>query len=182
MRADFEDAFDDLNLRGVVDFNTDRCALDGEPDETMSMRLAGPDTYALLEDGRWTLDRGPPGSWGAFHPRAPLEAILGARESVVALPDGRFRVELNRDELDRIISAGVFKIWRPHAEVSVDAHGHLSSVQLVLVDANDSDASMHTLFDFELCDGPLIVDLPPAEMTIPMTEHVEELRRRRADS
>jgi hypothetical protein len=182
VRAEFENAFDDVDLRGVVDFNTDRCALDGEEDGTMSTRLAGPDTYARLEDGRWTLDHGRPGTWGLFHPHAPLEAVRRARERAVALPDGRFHVDLNRDELDQIISAGISKAWRPHAEVSVNEHGDLSSVQLVLVDENDSNAWIHTLFEFERCDGPVVVDLPPAEMTITTIEHIEELQRHRPDS
>jgi hypothetical protein len=181
VRGQFKNGFDDVDLRGAVDFATDRCALDGERDQTMSVRLAGPDTYARLEDGRWTLDQGPPGSWGLFHPRAPLEAILRAREAVVALPDGRLRVELNRDELDRIVSAGVSLAWTPHAEVAMDEHGDLSSVQLVLVARNDSNAWLRTLFEFEPRNGRVIVDLPPPDVTITAAEHTEELQRRRAN-
>jgi hypothetical protein len=82
-----------------------------------------------MGDGRWQLVEGEVGSWGMFHPRYPLEAILQARERVVVIGERRFRVELDRDKLSALSDAGVSPDWRPLAEVAL-SDGIVHSVQL----------------------------------------------------
>jgi hypothetical protein len=100
---------DGVQWTGAADFLSDRARLRLDTEE---LRFDGPRSYMLMADGRWQLNEGEVGSWGMFHPRYPLEAILQARERVVVLADGRFRVELDRDKLSVLSDAGVSPDWR----------------------------------------------------------------------
>jgi hypothetical protein len=90
MMDDFAPALSDgVRWTGAADFLSDRARLTLDTGE---LRFDGRRSYTLMGDGRWQLVEGEVGSWGMFHPRYPLEAILQARERVVLIGEGRFRV------------------------------------------------------------------------------------------
>lgn len=155
---------------GAADFLSDRARLMLDTDE---LRFDGPRTYMLMGDGRWQLNEGEVGSWGMFHPRYPLEAILQARERVVALSDGRFRVELDRDKLSALSDAGVSPDWRPLGEV-VLSDGIVRSVQLDLTDTAEPQASMVMVFEYEPVDQLPGIDLPATTDTITAADWIRE--------
>lgn len=161
---------DGVQFTGAADFVSDRARLTLDADE---LRFDGPRSYTPMSDGRWQVVEGDVGSWGLFHPRYPLEAILQARERVVALGEDRFRVELNRDKLSALSDAGISLDWQPVAEVAL-SNGIVSSVQLHLTDTARSEASMVMRFQYEPVDQLPAIDLPAAIDTITAADRTRE--------
>jgi hypothetical protein len=161
---------DGVQWTGAADFLSDRARL---MLDTGEMQFDGPRSYTLMRDGRWQLNEGEVGSWGMFHPRYPLEAILQARERVVVIGDGRFRVELARDKLSAISDAGVSPDWRPLAEV-VLSDGIARTVQLELTDRAEPQTSMVIVFEYEPVDQLPAIDLPAMTDTITAADWIRE--------
>ncbi len=171
MMDEFAPALSDgVQWTGAADFLSDRARL---MLDTGELRFDGPRIYMLMGDGRWQLNEGEVGSWGMFHPRYPLEAILQARERVVALSDGRFRVELDRDKLSALSDAGVSPDWRPLGEV-VLSDGIVRSVQLDLTDKAEPQTSMVMVFEYEPVDQLPGIDMPATTDTITTADWIRE--------
>jgi len=108
-----------------------------------------------------------------FHPRYPLEAILQARERVVVIGEGRFRVELDRDKLSALSDAGVSPDWRPLAEVAL-TDGIVHSVQLDLAGEAGPQAWMVLVFQYEPVDQLSAIDLPATADTVTAADWIRE--------
>jgi hypothetical protein len=160
---------DGLQWTGAADFLGDRARLKLGAGE---LRFDGPRSYTLMGDGRWQLNEGEVGSWGTFHPRYPLEAILQARERVVALGDGLYRAELDREKLSALSSVGVSPEWRPLAEVLL-SDGIVRTVLLELTARADPRMSMVTVFEYEPVDQLPAIDLPAMADTITAADWIE---------
>jgi hypothetical protein len=155
---------------GAADFLSDRARLTLDTGE---LRFDGRRSYTLMGDGRWQLVEGEVGSWGMFHPRYPLEAILQARERVVVIGEGRFRVELDRDKLSALSDAGVSPDWRPLAEVGL-SDGIVHSVQLDLTGEAEPQAWMVLVFHYEPVDQLPAIDLPATADTVTAADWIRE--------
>jgi hypothetical protein len=97
---------DQLTYSEIVDFDSDRCRLDGERrvgDETeaRSVILDGPTTYTTEQDGRWTFTRGAAGTHGMLHPCG----LLPAAEMTSRWPEpaDRFRFVGARGAMARLL-------------------------------------------------------------------------------
>ena len=71
---------------GVVDFDSDRCRLDGHSyvaDEVApsSIIVDGSATFSREPDGRWIFTGGPVGTHGMLHPSGLLDALVQAATS-----------------------------------------------------------------------------------------------------
>lgn len=161
---------DGVRWTGAADFLSDRARLMSDTDE---MRFDGSRSYMLMRDGRWQFTEGEVGSWGMFHPRYPLEAVLQARERVTVLGEDRFRVELDREKLSALTDAGVSPDWRLLAEV-VLCDGIVRIVQLELSDRAGPQSSMVTAFGYEPVDQIPVIDLPALTDTITTADWIRE--------
>ncbi len=171
MMDEFAPALSDgVRWTGAADFLSDRARLTLDTGE---LRFDGRRSYTLMGDGRWELVEGEVGSWGMFHPRYPLEAILQARERVVVIGEGRFRVELDRDKLSALSDAGVSPDWRPLAEVAL-SDGIVHSVQLDLTGEAEPQAWMVLVFQYEPVDQLPAIDLPAAADTVTAADWIRE--------
>jgi hypothetical protein len=171
MMDEFAPALSDgVRWTGAADFLSDRARLTLDTEE---LRFDGRRSYTLMGDGRWQLVEGEVGSWGMFHPRYPLEAILQARERVVVIGEGRFRVELDRDKLSALSDAGVSPDWRPLAEVAL-SHGIVHSVQLDLTGETEPQAWMVLVFQYEAVDQLPAIDLPATADTVTAADWIRE--------
>ncbi len=164
-------------VRGVVDFDSDRCRLDGDQRAV----LDGPATYTEGEAGTWALDDGTSGRWALFHPRVALEALRRACTSAEVVAERRFAVELDRAALDRIVHVGVWPGWVVSAEIVVDGAERVISATLKFQDSSGS--AMHQRYEFDRFAGPVRIDLPrsviAAERLACVDEVPDEARLRR---
>jgi hypothetical protein len=92
---------------GVVDFDSDRCRLDGESHidgETVpeSIILDGPTTYTRESNARWVFARGAEGTRGMFHPSGLLNALVRAQTSAVEVGERSVELGLDHDVLDAL--------------------------------------------------------------------------------
>lgn len=172
---------DGVRWTGAADFVSDRARLTLAGTPGGELRFDGPRSYTLMGDGRWQLVEGEVGSWGMFHPRYPLEAILQARERVDVLGDDRFRVELDRDKLSALSDAGISPDWRPVAEVAL-SDGIVGRVQLDLTDKAGSEASMVMVFDNEPVAHLPAIDPPTTADTIAAADWIREREGTRVDA
>lgn len=161
---------DGVRWTGAADFLSNRARLMSGIDE---MRFDGSRSYMLMGDGRWQLTEGEVGSWGMFHPRYPLEAVLQAREGVTVLDEYRFRAELDREKLSVMTDAGVSPDWRPLAEVVI-CDGIVRTVQLELTDRAGPESSIVTAFGYEPVDQMAAIDLPALTDTITAADWIRE--------
>ena len=111
---DFE-ALSDFS--GVVDFDSDRCRLDGESHidgETApeSIVLDGPTTYTLESDAQWVFARGAEGTRGMLHPSGLLDALVRAQTSAVEVGERSVELVLDHDVLDAAADAGSAPDWQ----------------------------------------------------------------------
>lgn len=160
-----------LELRGVVDFPSERCRLDGDE----RLVLAGPATYAALDDGRWTCREGRRGTWDVLHPRGVLESLRKACRTVTGLDDKRFTVELDREALNGIINPRVASAWAVNASVALDDEGRVTGASLRLT---EPEAAAELIFELGDFGPPVSIELPPADATISLDDHLDELLRR----
>ena len=172
VRASLPFAFlPDGEFRGVVDFASDRCQLTGPG----RLVLDGPATYTQLDDGRWTHQDGPPGTWALLHPRGALEGLRRACITAVARGERRFSIELDRDALDEIAALGLAAAWTVSACVALDEKQRIRNLDLTFSDPSEPDGSMRVIFEFENFGDPVSIDLPPASSTIPLADHIAEI-------
>jgi hypothetical protein len=170
-----------VRLTGSADFVSDRARLTLAGTPGSELRFDGPRSYTLMGDGRWQLVEGEGGSWGLFHPRYPLEAILQARERVFALGDDRFRVELAGDKLSALSDAGISPDWGPAAQVAL-SDGMVGRVQLDLTDKPGSEASIVMVFEYEPVAQLRAIDLPATADTIAAADWIREQEAPRVDA
>jgi hypothetical protein len=80
---------------GVVDFETDRCALELPTVVSGGRQALGRDVdFGQLEDGRWVRWQAKDDQWPVFHPRWLLEALRSGSRSVAPRAGEREAVDL----------------------------------------------------------------------------------------
>jgi hypothetical protein len=176
----YESGPSEREFQGVIDFASDRCQLDGEEGRVV---LDGSSEYSELDDGRWSVTQGPPGTWGMFHPRGALEGLRKVSTYVTVLNDGNFSVQLDRDAADAISALGLSPAWTVGANVALDGESRITSLGLTFTDSTPPSAepaptyvgSMCFTFEFTSFGDPVHIDLPPTESTISVEDHLDEL-------
>jgi hypothetical protein len=168
----FDEPSERLSVSGIVDFESDRCQLDGD---ATHLRMVGSKTYQQLDDGRWSWQEGAPGTRGMFHPRWMLEALRRAQVSSRALSETEFAVELDRAALARLVDAGVAPEWNANAHVELDAAGRVCQVTYCLTTAEESVPSMRVSYELSDFGAHAAVQLPDATTTISLADHLLEL-------
>jgi hypothetical protein len=137
--------------------------------------IVGPTSYVQLDDGRWTCQEGPPGTWDALHPRGHLEALRAAGCTATALSARRFTASFERGALDAIINPGVSSTWDASADIALDEQGRITRATLRLTDAREPQRGMELTFELHRFGQPVSIDLPPADATISHADHIDEL-------
>jgi hypothetical protein len=178
-RISIPDLSSEASLSGVVDFETDRCRLDGqiragEESDTQSLVLDGSGSYNRLPDGRWTFTSGELGTRGMFHPSGLLEALVHAQTSAVVSPTGSIEVGLDHDELDRRADAGLAHDWNSTAVVELSPSGRVASVVLSHRSEEDSTTGwIEIAWAISEPDQAGAIDLPPPAKTISMAKYID---------
>lgn len=169
-----------LEYRGVVDFDSDRCRLDGhsyvadEPAPS-SMIVDGSTTYTREPDGGWTVTSdGQAGTRGMLHPSRLLDALVTAATSARRSADGSVVVGLDYEVLNASADAGLAPDWASTAAAWLSATGRVTRVVLTHRSRENQDAFTH--LECEISDpaqvGP--IDLPPEEETISLAAKIEQ--------
>ncbi len=162
---------------GVVDFDMDRCRLDGESHiagETApeSAILDGPTTYTRESDARWVFTRGGVGTRGMLHPGGLLNALVQAQTSVVAAAEDSVELGLDHDVLDAAADAGLAPDWQSTAVARISPTGRISNIVLTHRSVEDPDSLMRVecaISEPVEVDG---IELPPAEATISLAAKI----------
>ncbi|MGH2844052.1 MAG: hypothetical protein ACRDKL_10780 [Solirubrobacteraceae bacterium] len=173
-------AFEGLaEYSGVVDFDDDRCRLDGESHvagETVrgSVMLDGPTTYTRESDARWVFTRGDAGTRGMLHPSGLLDALVHAQTSAVAAGEHSVELELDHDVLDAGADSGLAPEWRSTAVAQISPSGRIAHI--VLTHRSDEDPDSLMRVECAISEPVQIgrVDLPPAEITISLAAKIEQ--------
>lgn len=94
-------------LLGVVDFDSDRCRLHGQPSDgaAAAMAFEGPVAYVRQADGRWTWTEGWSGTPSMFDPRWVLEALAHAQRSAVTTVPGVVELALEYERSKQALMA-----------------------------------------------------------------------------
>ena len=168
-----------LEYRGVVDFDNDRCRLDGHSyvaDELApsSMILDGSTTYTREADGGWTFTSGPIGTRGMLHPSGLLDALVRAATSARRSADGSVVVGLDYEVLNACADAGLAPDWASTAVAWLPATGRIRRVVLTHRSREDPDA--FTQLECEISEAAQVgpIDLPPEEETISLAAKIEQ--------
>jgi hypothetical protein len=172
--------YDELSeYSGVVDFDSDRCRLDGErhvEGETapISVILDGPTTYFLESDARWVFTRGNAGTRGMLHPCGLLDALVHAQTSAVTVGEHSIKVELDHAKLDAVADAGLAPDWQSTAVAEISSTGRIAHVVLTHCSAEDPESLIRV--EWAISEPVQVgrVDLPPAETTISLAARIEE--------
>jgi hypothetical protein len=164
---------------GIVDFESDRCRLDGEPyveDETeaRSVILDGSTTYAPEHHGRWTFTRGAAGTHGMLHPRGLLDALVHAQTSVIASGEHSVEVGLDHEALNAAAGAGLAPDWESTAVVQLSPSGRIARVTLTHRSREDPNAWIQVDCSISEPDRVGAIDLPASEMTISLQDYIEQ--------
>jgi hypothetical protein len=176
----FQSEPSEQEFQGVIDFASDRCQLESKEGRVV---LDGSSEYSELDDGRWSLAQGTPGTWGIFHPRGALEDLRMAATNVTVLNDGSFSVQLDRDVVDAISALGLSPAWTVGANVALDDESRITSLGLSFTDRTPPSPepgpsmyarSMSLMFEFTSFGDPVHIDLPPTESTISVEDHLDE--------
>lgn len=173
-------AFEALSeYAGVVDFDSDRCRLDGErqvADELApaSMILDGSTTYMREADGRWVFSGGGKGTRGMFHPSSLLDALVRAQTSVVASGEDSFEIGLDHDVLDASADAGLSPDWESTAVVRISPSGRIATIAVTHRSGEDPDSLVRV--ECAVSEPVQVgeIDLPPPETTISLAAKIEQ--------
>lgn len=164
---------------GVVDFDSDRCRLDGESHidgETVPepIILDGPTTYTRESDARWVFARGAEGTRGMFHPSGLLEALVRAQTSAVEAGDGSVELGLDHDVLDAAADAGLAPDWHSTAVARISPSGRISDIVLTHRSGEDPDSLMRV--ECAISEPVQVggIDLPPPGTTISLAAKIEQ--------
>ena len=164
---------------GVVDFESDRCRLDGEshvagetaPD---SIILDGPTTYRRELDARWVFSRGAAGTRGMFHPSVLLDALAHAQTSAAAAGEDSLELSLDHDALDAAADAGLAPDWQSTAIAQISPSGRIANIVLTHRSGEDPDS----LIRIECAISEPVevggIDLPSPETTISLAAETGE--------
>jgi hypothetical protein len=159
---------------GIVDFDGDRCRLDGQADAAaQAMAFDGPVSCTRQADGRWTSTKGAPGTHNMFDPRWALEALAHAQRSAVATATHVVELELEYETLNAGTDIGLSRDWdESTAVVQLTASGRIARATLTHRSHRHPDAWMR--FDYQITEspGPAPVELPKPEATIPLTQYL----------
>ena len=163
---------------GLVDFDCDRCRLDGESDtagETApeSVVLDGPTTYTRELDARWVFARGAAGTRGMLHPSGLLDALVHAQTSAAAAGERSVQLGLDHATLDAAADAGLAPDWWSSAIVQVSPGGRIANIVLTHRSAVDPDCVLRLECSISEPVPVDAIDLPPAETTISMLAKIE---------
>jgi hypothetical protein len=164
---------------GVVDFDSERCPLDGESHiggETApgSIILDGPTTYTLESDARWVFARGAEGTRGMFHPSGLLDALVRALTSAVEVGEGSVELVLDHDVLDAAADAGLAPGWRSTAVAQLSPTGRISNIVLTHRSGEDPESLMRV--ECAISEPVQVggIDLPPPDATISLAAKIEQ--------
>jgi hypothetical protein len=166
---------------GVVDFESDRCRLDGEshvagetaPD---SIILDGPTTYIRELDARWVFSRGAAGTRGMFHPSVLLHALLHVQTSAAAAGEDSLELDLDHDALDAAADVGLAPDWQSAAIAQISPSGRIANIVLTHRSGEDPDSLIRIECAISEPVEVAEIDLPPAESTISLAAKIEEGR------
>jgi hypothetical protein len=164
---------------GVVDFDTDRCRLDGEshvagetaPD---SIVLDGSTTYTRESDARWVFARGAEGTRGMFHPAGLLDALVRAQNSAVEVGERSVELGLDHDVLAAAADAGLAPDWQSTAIARISPSGRISNIVLTHRSGEDPDTLMRV--ECAISEPVQVggIELPPAETTTSLAAKIEQ--------
>lgn len=117
---------------GIVDFDGDRCRLDGQADAAgEAMAFNGPVAYTRQADGRWTWATGAPGTHNMFDPRWALEALAHAQRSAVASATDLVELALEYETLNAGTDIGLSGDWdESTAVVQLSPNGRIAQATL----------------------------------------------------
>ena len=164
---------------GVVDFDSDRCRLDGESDvagETapQSIILDGSTTYTRESDARWVFARGAEGTRGMFHPSGLLDALVRAQKTAMEAGERSVELGLDHDVLDAAADAGLASDWQSTAIARITPSGRISNIVLTHRSGEDPDSLMRVECTISEPVQVGEIDLPPAETTISLAAKIEQ--------
>jgi hypothetical protein len=164
---------------GVVDFDSDRCRLDGESHidgETAaeSIILDGPTTYTRESDARWVFARGAKGTRGMFHPSGLLDALVRAQTSAVEVGERSVELGLDQNVLDAAADAGLAPDWQSTAVARISPSGRISNIVLTHRSGEDPDSLMRV--ECAISEPVQVggIDLPPPATTISLAATIEQ--------
>jgi hypothetical protein len=168
-----------VEYSGVVDFDSDRCRLEGDSyvaDETapQSTILDGPTTYTLEPDGRWTFTRGAAGTRGMLHPSGLLDALVNAQTSAVQSGERSVQLSLDYDVLNAAADVGLAPEWESTAIAQLSPSRRIAHVTLMRRSLEDPDAGIYV--DCAISEPAEVgaIDLPPTEKTISLAAKIEQ--------
>jgi hypothetical protein len=149
---------------GVVDFDSDRCRLDGEGNlegETApeSIILDGLTTYLRESDARWVYARGAEGTRGMFHPSGLLDALVRAQTSAVKVGERSVKLGLDQDVLAAAADAGLSPDWQSTAVAQISPSGRISTIVLTHRSGEDPDSLMRV--ECEISEPVQVSEIDP---------------------
>jgi hypothetical protein len=157
---------------GIVDFDRDRCRLDGQGDAAgEALAFDGSTSYMRQADGRWRWTKGAAGTHSMFDPRWALEALAHAQRSAVAIATDVVELTLDYDMLNAGTDIGLAPDWEEStAVVRLSADEGIARATLTYRNHDHPDTSMW--FDYRLTGeaAPGQVELPKPEATIPLEQ------------
>ena len=168
-----------LECAGLVDFDSDRCRLDGESHgagETAptSIILDGSTSYTRESDARWVFQRGAPGTRGMFHPSGLLRALVRAPTSAAEVGERSVELGLDHDVLDAAADAGLASDWLTTAVAQISPSGRVSNI--VLTHRSSEDPVSLIRVECAISEPVQVgrIDLPQAESTISLAAKFEQ--------
>jgi hypothetical protein len=171
---------------GVVDFDSDRCRLDGKSHVAgdtapASIILDGSATYIRETDARWVFARGAEGTRGMLHPSGLLDALVRAQTSAVRAGEHSVELDLDHDGLDGAADAGLASDWRSTAIAQISPGGRIANIVLTHRSGEDSVSSIR--LECRISEPVEVggIDLPPDETTISLAAKIEQ-EHNRADA
>jgi hypothetical protein len=164
---------------GVVDFDSDRCRLDGKnhvAGETApaSIILDGSTTYILETDARWVFARGAEGTRGMLHPSGLLDALVRAQTSAVRAGEHSVGLDLDHDVLDGAADVGLASDWRSTAIAQISPSGRIANIVLTHRSGEDSGSLIHLECGISEPVEVGRIDLPPDGTTISLAAKIEQ--------
>jgi hypothetical protein len=166
------------DLSGVVDFDSDRCRLNGrirageecEPQEEI---LDGSTSYSRQADGRWTFTTGAIGTHGMLHPAGLLLALIDAQSCARVTKVGTYEVGLDYEQLNALSDIGLAPDWKSTATVECSREGRVTSVTCTHRSREDPAYYIEIRCWISEPSDVGAVDLPDAKSTIALLDYVE---------